>query len=432
MQPVFADQSSADGDTARGLLGQAMLQQLGNAYATQAALQFYADVVADIAEDPAPAEPPGFYGAVVQNGTPVPGVAFGTAKLPLATATGIPLAFLMTTPAQTAGFTGSSAVSASLSYQPSQIEHQIGPVPGITSPSGTYYASTWLSFVTALPPSSTGQLGQFEIPMVLRTYPASPALTTQAGTATRPDGTDVASLSEWTYAFTYTLPVHIPQDTVHATVVFNVARSLQAEALLADSFAAMAEFVTVYPGKELQSDLSGAQSLTPTSDPSSPVVQAAAHAIGALNDMLDAITGRAATAESAAAVQPRFTVRNRAANLVSATETTWSFSVHEDSGTVGTTAKALILTVLPTSGPMPQVQIAGYTAQPYTAGSPPEGASQFSYADDAGHVLLFDDAKTMGPRSVVYPGLMVIGQQDALTTVYMARNENLVSGRPTS
>ena len=161
MQPVFADQEGADSGTASGLLQQAMLQQLGNAYATQAALQFGAGVVADITEDPAPAEPPGLYGTVVQNGSPpVPGVAFGTARLPLATATGVPLAFLVTTPAQTAGFTASSAISVDLSYQPSQIEHQIGLVPGITGTSGTtpYYASTWLSFVP-LSSSSTTQPG---------------------------------------------------------------------------------------------------------------------------------------------------------------------------------------------------------------------------------------------------------------------------------
>ena len=442
MQPVFADQAGVGSGTASGLLQQAILQQLGNAYATQAALQFGADVVADITEDPAPAEPPSLYGTVVQNGTPVPGVAFGAARLPLATATGVPLAFLVTTPAQTAGFTASSAISVDLSYQPSQIEHQIGLVPGITGTSGTtpYYASTWLSFVPlsssttqpGLQPGLPGAgLGNFEIPMVLRAYPASPALLTQTGTATNPDATDVALLSEWTYAFTYTLPVHYPQDTVHATVVFNVTQSLAAEALLADSFAAMAQFVTVFP--DVNADLQEAlPKLTPTSAATSSPVLTAARAIGAVNDMLDAITGRADTAESAAAVRPRFTVRDRDAGVVSATETAWAFSVQEDSGAVGATAGALIVTVLPASGPLPEVQIAGYTAQPYTAGSPPQGASQYSYADDAGNVLLFADAQTLGPRTVAYPGLMVIGQQDALTTVYVARNENLVSGRPTS
>lgn len=427
MQPVFAGQASAGSGTASGLLRQAMLRQLGNAYATQAALQFDADVVADVTEVPASAEPPSLYGTVVQNGTPVPGVAFGAARLPLATATGVPVAFLVTTPAQTAGFTASSALSVDLSYQPSLIEHQIGPVPGITA----YSASTWLSFVTALPSGSTGQLGTVDIPMVLRTYPASPALVSQTGTATNPGATDVASLSEWTYAFTYTLPAHYPQDTVHAAVVFNVAQGLAAEALLADSFAAMAQFVSVFP--DVQPDLSGALAqLTPSLTSTSPAVTTAAIAIGAVNDMLDAITGRAGTGDSAAAPRPRFTVRDRASSLVSATETTWASSVREDSGTVGTTAGALIVTVLPTSGPVPEVQIAGYAAQRYTEGSPPAGGSQYTYADDAGNVLLFADAQIMGPRLVVYPGLPVIGQQDALTTVYVARNENLVDGRPTS
>ena len=145
--------------------------------------------------------------------------------------------------------------------------------------------------------------------------------------------------------------------------------------------------------------------------------------------MLDAITGRASPA---AAGQPRFTARDRTAGVVSATETTWAFSVQEDSVAVGATAGALIVTVLPASGPLPEVQIAGYTAQPYTAGSPPPGASQYTYADDVGNLLLFADAQTIGPRTVTYPGLAVIGHQDALTTVYVARNENLVSNRPTS
>lgn len=288
---------------------------------------------------PAASCPPSLYGTVVQNGTPVPGAAFG------------------------------AAISVDLSYQPSQVEHQVGRLPGIAS----YSASTWLSLVPlstttqpGLQPALPGAgLGSFEIPMVLRGYPASPALVAQSGTATHPEATDVALLSEWTYGFTYTLPVHYPQDTVHATVVFNVAQTPAAEALLADSFAAMAEFVTVFPG--VNADLQEAlPQLTPASTAGSPAVTKAARAIGAVNDMLDSITGRA---NPAAAGQSRFTVRDRDASLVSTTETTWAFSVQEESGTAGATAGALIVTVLPASGPVPVVQIAGYTAQPYTSAS---------------------------------------------------------------
>ena len=421
LQPVFQAQQSASNASVTPTFEQTMLQQLSNAYSTQAALQFEADVVADIVEDPSPAEPPNLYGAIVQNGAPVPGIAFSTAKVPLATATGVPLTFLVSTPAQTAGFQAASAISVDLAYVPSEVEHQIGLVPGIDSPVGStpYYASTWLQFVNPLPAAMTAALGSFEVPMVLRAYPASPALLTQTGAATDPTASDVVDLTEWTYSLTYSLGVHYPQDTVYGTVLFNVqVPPALAAAELADSFAALAEFVTVFPAVSVDLDGALAQ-LTPASEGQS--VQTALGAVNAVNSMLNAIvTGSTGTAE-------RFTVRSRRRRFGSATGASWEFSIREEPAGAGD-GSPLVVTVLPISGPAPEVLIAGYTAQPYQQGTPPPGATQYCYTDSTtGAMLSFEQAQVIGPRSVAYPNLPVLDQQDALATIWVTRNENLVS-----
>ncbi len=78
MALVFTDQSGANTAVA-AMFTQAMYEQLGNAYLTQAALQYTADIYAGVIDD----TPPNLYGPVTQTTSAVPGVAFTPAKIPL-------------------------------------------------------------------------------------------------------------------------------------------------------------------------------------------------------------------------------------------------------------------------------------------------------------------------------------------------------------
>ncbi|HEX6371222.1 MAG TPA: hypothetical protein VF006_20045 [Longimicrobium sp.] len=427
MQPVFVSDAGADPTGVQQVFTQTLLEQLGNAYTTQAALQYQTGVVAAVSEQPTPTAPPNLYGAVVQNpaDTVTPGVAFTSAKLPLATQTSVPLAFLVTTPSQPGGDTAAASVTVDLWYTPSAIEHQIGTVPGIEG----YNASSWLQFVNPPPvdPSQAGSLsadlGTVHIPMVLRAYPSSPAMVTQTGQATNPQATTLAQATEWTYTLQYSLPLHYPQDTVYVDVEFNLqpAQTLMLMAFQ-DAFPQLAQFVTVYP--QVQADLTGSLAVLTESSTGEPVATASA-AIGAVNQMLAKIT---AATESTG----RLMVGRAPRALVSATGTTWSFTVVEQPQTVAGVENVLVVQVAGVTGTVPQVQIAGYTTTAYTGGNPPSGTTEYIYLDGKGNALDFTTAQSISLRSVVYPGIPILAQQNALATAYVTRNENLVTGQTTS
>jgi hypothetical protein len=387
-------------------------------------------VDAAVVEVPPADAPPNLYGAVVQSQklAAVPGLGFTAAKLPLSTAASVPLPFLVTTPSQTGGVPGdvaAASVTVDLWYTPTAIEHQIGTVPGI----GGYLASSWLQFVNpppldpAQPGSLSTELGSVTIPMVLRGYPNSPALVTQVGSATVPGATTIAQATQWTYTLGYSLPVHYPQDTVYLEVDFNVMPTVNlADASFASVFPALAEFVSVFP--QVQADLNGSLALLTEASSGAPVTTAAA-AIGAVNQMLAKITGGGSGAR-------RFAVPKPPRALYSSTATSYAFNVVEQPQTVNGQQNVLVVLVAGVSGPLPSVQIAGYTAAVYTGGNPPAGTTQYIYSNGSGPLLDFTTAQGIALRGVAYPGLPILAQQNAIATAYVTRNENLVTRKTTA
>ena len=146
-----------------------------------------------------------------------------------------------------------SAIDLDLAYAGSAIEHQIDPLPNIEG----YLASSWLSFVTSDQSESDDplreDLGKFEVPMVLRAFPKTPAMVDQTQTsildvskpATGP--TKLADLTKWGYTFTYSLPFHYPQDSLICEIDFNVRNQRCVEGGLEDAFRQLAQFITVFP-----------------------------------------------------------------------------------------------------------------------------------------------------------------------------------------
>lgn len=435
MIPVFTDQVSAPVSTIQEAFAQQMLSLLSNAYSTQAALQYAADVVAEPAI--AKETPPNLYGTISQVTTAV-NVAFTAVKIPLAKAFGTPLPFLITTPNQTAGFTQSSFITLDLAYAVTDIEHQIGQVPGIDG----YLASTWLKPVLPLAGTLGSQgtlsaaLGTVQVPMILRSYPATPTLIQQSGVETNPSATDLADLMQWTYSIDYSVPFHYFQDTLTWTVLFNVTATGTELASFNDSFNAMAQFVTVFPS--VQQDLVGAlaQITAQTTDPN--VLKTANAALGSLVAMLDYITGlHQAPSSPPAMTRNAFSARPRSAGLNNGTP--YEFSIQESSGAAGGYPNALIVTAMILTSPFDSASAPDFTVQvvsstPYTPTilSTQGNTIQFYYVDPHGNVLDAQAGQQIPDRTIEVSGLQILDNQNAIASAFVRRNQNLVPQRTTS
>ncbi len=453
MQLVFTDQSGSNAAVVSAF-EQAMYEQLGNAYSTQAALQYTAGVCAG----PIDEVPPNLYGPVTQSGatTAIPGVAFAPAKIPLQPPTTPvpspiePLPVLVTTPTQTGNATD-QFVSVDLAYTASHIEHQIAP----PDTSG-YQASSWLQFVN--PPASFSEsLGTVQIPMILRAYPNSPVLATQSGPSTVADPTTVTEATEWTYAFVYSLPMHYPQDVVNISVEFNLQPVGElAAATFADSFAALAEFVTVYP--QIVPDLEGQLATLTTTAPAKQVATALA-AVQSVTAILDRIAppppppGHAATA---GARRFRFVPKRRAyAGTSSVTCTIQETQAGDLIPPVivphGDPTSLVISVVAPQGSAIPWVELSAQYVDPsnpgdaqyvtYPAGPPTtdpttQSTTQQYYVVDTTQTpakpVPFATAQGYGPRAVLYPALQILDLQNAQASASVTRNQRLVPGRTTA
>ena len=138
--------------------------------------------------------PPNLYGSV--HGTTASTVSFTAAKLALETTSADKPAVvvsLVTAPGVVKNADGSVQQVLSVTdakYDGISIEHQISDVPGIED----YNASSWLGFVEASAGSAlSSRLGDFDVPLVLRSFPTTPAMTDQRGQS-HPDTTDLATL----------------------------------------------------------------------------------------------------------------------------------------------------------------------------------------------------------------------------------------------
>ncbi|GAA2399341.1 LysM peptidoglycan-binding domain-containing protein [Actinomadura vinacea] len=422
MIPVF-DGEHADPAHARELFRQQMLTRLLDAYSVRAAAQFAADVHADV-RDPGAESPPELFGEPIQRGQDTDGgditpVSLTSPRLPLRTGTGVPLAFLVTAP-DTVRADGAVVARADLDvrYEAGAIEHQIGPVPGID-----HRASSWLTFIDREGPAPlSADLGAFSVPLVLRAYPASPTMRGQAAHYPADQDGQLDRAVRWEYRFGYSLPYHYPQDRVIAGVAFNVGGD-RAGALTADDpFGALAEFAAVHPAvaRDLDAYLAPIDART---GPGEEVTNAAA-ALHAFLTLAETV------ADSGLVVE--------AAHLSAAGGTVYEFTIDEGSVDVGATPHALLVTVTgapPTGVGVPVVLIDDerYEPEPHTTGE--DGRFGYVYrarGGPEGRYLTAASGQAIPDRTVVIPGLHLLEQQDALASVAVERNRELVPGRPSA
>jgi len=430
MIPVFTDESGADTSAVRESFYQSLLTRLSNAYTVQAALRYDAAVNADIT-DPLATEPPRLYGNINVSDASISKslVSLTSPKLTLSgdgtAGTEEPLPILISAPTLLRDSSGAvvSSFSMDLSFDGSYIEHQISSVPGIQD----YLTSSWLSLVL---PEDKGplyaDLGTAQVPVLLRSFPTSPTMAQQSGSATATDATDLSELILWDYSFTYSLPFHYPQDEVNCEIEFNINSAVNALASVADAFNQLAQFVTVYPS--VSTDLTGILATVDATTTDPETLTDATVALESLLSMVDDVT-KAASASGmvVSRQQPRY---------ASAEELNYSFSIREQEATINGTDSAQVVVIVgdsPIDMDAPQVLIApdDYDIQSYDGDY--EGLCAYWYKSRSdGTPLLAAAAQSITARQVVLGSLNVLQRQDAWSTIAIQRNQNLLPDRTTA
>lgn len=348
------------------------------------------------------------------------GLSISAAKVNLKNSDSVPVPFLVSGPqlVRTEGGAILSYIDLDTSFQGSSIEHQIGTLPNVAD----YRASTWLSFLNDLEPLDAN-LGSTQVPMVLRSFPASPSMVTQTGESTYTISTDdLDKILKWNYLIDYSQTIHYPQDELYFTVHFNVKDGDVALEAFQDAFAELAEFITVYPS---QIEPVFRNSLIKidgqTSDQSE--FDASAIALDSFNKIVARIV-----AASAGGMQMAKPASVRVSNSVDP----YIFQLREGFGTVGAETEALVITIIgepPEGVGDPLVEITGYTTRDYTGQC--NGDFCYYFEDDQGDPLPASVGQGIGPRRVKLPEMNILERQDAETTVELKRNVDLVPGKTT-
>jgi hypothetical protein len=412
----------ADTAAVQDVFRQHLLARLSAAYDVSAGIQFAADVTA---QDTTAPWPPRLTGAIVDRkaeGESRSEITLSSPKLDLLPAQRVPFPFLLTAP-ETVDADGAvvGSIDLDLTWSADSIEHQIARPQGIPD----YLASSWLSFI--LPADLGKPLGSFPVPLVLRSFPASPAMTGQTGQPEHPDSGDLADLKKWTYGFTWSLPFHYVQDRVQALVEFNLSPD-RATAATADSFPALAQFVTVYP--QVRADLEGILARIDATTADEVTLRNAAIALEAMIDLLGRVTA-VARGQDGLFVGPSAVGPSGQAALSYAFEIIESAVQLPDPASPGATVSALLVTIA--GAPPAGIGTPGVLVDPDRYDPVRHGSVNFSYYyvdRDTGEYLSQADGQKIAARTVTLPGLDILQRQDAWASVRVTRNRQILEDRP--
>ena len=225
--PVLADDNGSDTTSAAERLRQQMLINLSDAYKVTTIVSYPMEVTGSFTGTDSATSPRMYGTPVISSGTssaaedPGKNYSFSSAKVDLDTKPGkSELTFLFY-----AKNSGDSAVATfDLDYVATNLEHEIGSVPGIAD----YEASSWLSFL--LPPDITAntdntplfkELGVTSIPVPLRAFPPAPSMTTQNQQQNLPADPKLSKVLLWDYCYSYVRSTQV-QDTVHTVIQVNI------------------------------------------------------------------------------------------------------------------------------------------------------------------------------------------------------------------
>ena len=152
-------------------------------------------------------------------------------------------------------------VFLNLDYSINELEYDIKKVRLQNEDTG-YHSSSWLSFIIPIGRRAADhevfdtRLGQAEIPVPLRFYPALPTVISQSGAASVAYPRSVSAAKQWDYTFVYEQQ-EVAQDTTYLQVSFNIGGAPQGPLTLAEAppvlpddttiFGRLAQFISVYP-----------------------------------------------------------------------------------------------------------------------------------------------------------------------------------------
>jgi LysM repeat protein len=471
MIPVFKDESATgvEKKAIQEVFYQSLLGLVGQFYAVKAGIQFAADVAAAIAPDPGDIDPPRLYGDISSSiagmskaGAPPLSVqalpdnaSLSSPKLNLKFAGGGDsphyLSFLLSSTTSR-----EASIPLNLKYSCQYLEHQIGKLSGIDG----YQPSSWLSFAddttTAAWPLNS-ELGQFDVPLVLRSFPETPTLVRQeslenlvspchqpsaralsarlllpgAEICDKPgDFNPLAGATLWSYGFAYSQQVHYLQDAVHGEIRFNVAmpRLLAGAALPErDLFDNLAEFTTVYP--QVQADLDRYLVVLDVDTTGSEQIKNAQAALESAANLIQWVADTAADLDTSL----RLDAGALAGNAEPFPFTITEVAVQKQNPD-GSMVEALSVVVVLPAPPPPRVGKPLVQIQPDTYNCQPDGGDagtfRFVYTEKTtGDYLTTDVGLTIAGRTFVLPDLDVLERQDSQASVYLTRNENL-AGKP--
>ncbi len=433
---VYKEQESTLIDSAKEALYQQLLDKLSNLYSTKAAVSFSAKVKADVST-----ASPQLYGNVVFNNAIDENsqVVLTSPKLELKTGDQIPLTFLVEAPALLKSDSASAGILPSLSldlrFDGSSIEHQIAEVPGIKD----YKASTWLRLVR---PETVVKLqaglGEFEVPMFIRAFPATPRMDKQSGVPFVTENASLEELVSWNYSFTYSQDFHYAQDRVYGEIEYNLkVTGFQSLRALADAFIPLAQFVTAKSRLEELLKATVPEISAKTDDQKK--INDAAKVLGAFLKM---ITDVATASESSG-----FFCNHSISRLSGDSNLKYEFHIEEGEYHIKEGCAWIVKIVsknakLPSgllAGQRPFIDIAGAGI---TRNEIPDnntvvgtnwskGIYAYWYSLD-GKPLTGDKAQVIEDRTMAMPGMNILEHQDAKSTVFLKRNEELVKGQPSA
>jgi hypothetical protein len=229
--PVYTDQPAGDPKDAVAQFEQSLLAQLSNAYATAAVAQLPLQVTVAGVPEAGAALPPRLYGGLGTGAPPQKGAPYTLTSPKLALDGGASskpwLTFLVTVKQPEE----QSILSLTPVWSISHIEHDFEPGEKLYG----YLPSGWLKFV--VPDADQGSplsigLGEVDVPVPLRRYPAAPVLVSQI--AALPQTSRLAALVDddpiekiirealrWPFTLTIGKSEQAAQDDLWVTSTFN-------------------------------------------------------------------------------------------------------------------------------------------------------------------------------------------------------------------
>ncbi|WJV68871.1 hypothetical protein PCO86_11085 [Pectobacteriaceae bacterium CE70] len=428
MAPIYAGQSSTRLDSAKEALRQNLLVKLSNLYTVRAAISFGATVEADIPQLPGEQDPQLFGNLTwdTDNAGLESLVTLTSPKMPLVDGNNQPITFLMESPGNIK-VNGEvvESVTLDLSYVGAAVEHQVSAIPGIDG----YLASSWLSPIwTDGNAMLTESLGTFTVPLILRDFPVTPRMTTQNGTATNVQATELNQLTQWTYRYTYSVDFHFEQDRIYNVVTYNIQDSeAMRMAGYMDAFQGLAQFIASQKSVTQLVGQTVPQIDAQTTDQSK--INDASLALGAYLKMVTDIANQASNAGS-------LRVASGPDESLGLIGESYRFYITEETETVqvDTTEQAVWVVTLTSTDGTPPTGLLGYPSVQIEdcravfipeLSDPLTGRYAYYYIDSNEQPLTGKVAQSLAERTVELPGMQILERQDAISTVHLTRNEDI-------